>query len=372
MYKRGSSVSTTLRRHDGTLLDHKDVAAIRERASKLLESDEPSDLTSAANLLKTAVDIEAQHATVSKLHAEKKKVLKDLSEARNHFKDTLAAATPLISSIILAGTLIFQIWQSAKTDQEKREDVERQAKAAEQTRFTDALKTVQTDVGISPASTLLNTFTQEPQKSAARQMELKLMISAANLNDFKDMFSATFEPISPDDAPAILQLNRSIRTRQKANIPQPSVNTESKLSPTYAKAEEIYSLTEDELRSISPAIDSIIRLASSEGKNLDLTEMSLDNADLTGVNLHNDNLTSTTFSVVDLNQCDLSHVTQFQRSSFIGSPWWQASHINPDLLHYLEEEYPYSRTIAYPDDSHVSEEDYKKNIARLESENRHQ
>src|SRR5207302_8110629 len=108
----------------------------------------------------------------------------------------------------------------------------------------------------------------------------------------------------------------------------------------------------------SPPDASNIQRAGSDGKNIDLSETSLDDANLTGINFHGDNLTSMTFSVVHLNQCDFSGVTQFQRSSFIGSNWWQASHINPDLLRYLEKEYSYDKKNLYPDKSHASSEDY--------------
>src|ERR1035437_5569338 len=149
---------------------------IRERAIKLLDSNDPDILCKAAELLKTASDIEQQQLNTSKLDADRRKVEQDLLEPRSHLKDTLAAITPLLTTTILAGTLIFQIYQNHHADIEKRAETAHQSQLAEQARFADALKVLQSSEHISPVATLLNTFTVEPQRSEARQMALKLLL----------------------------------------------------------------------------------------------------------------------------------------------------------------------------------------------------
>jgi Pentapeptide repeats (8 copies) len=350
-------------------------ATLRERALKLLESDAPDAVSQAAELLKTASDIEQQQANISKLEADRKKVEQDLRESRNRWKEILTAFGPLFTTAVLAGTLIFQIYQAQQTnkealiaDEQKRAETMRQAQETEQTRFTEALKIIQSSENISPAATLLNTFTQEPQKSEARKMAMKLLLRAQSIGEFEDLFSSVLDPIIAADLPTLVQLNRSVTSRYSPLVLE-AHNTGYKedTSKMDHATRALYDLLASELYFLSQKMALLLQGPRQNGLELDLSYVTIDQVDMKGADLSSANLRSSSFAWVNLDGCDLSRITNFQSDMFISTAWWHAAHISRPLLAYLEASAPYRESFKYPNEIRVGAEEYETNLARLKA-----
>jgi hypothetical protein len=356
---------------EATVNDMDPAATIRDRALKLLETDDWDSTTKAAELLKMASEIEQQEANTSKLEADRKKVEQDLSNSYNRWKDLLATATPLFTTVILAGTLIFQISQSheankeiRQADAEKRAEALRQAQQSEQTRFTDALKLVQSSEKISPAATILNTFTVEPQRSEARQMGLKLLSRAQSIDDFQDLFSI-FEPVTIVDLSTLLQLNRSVEARYAPLATKADAagkNDTSKMTPAERSS---YQTLSAEIKFTSQKIALLLQRPRATGSQLDLSDTSFNSADLKGADLNNANLDYAVFGWDNLDGCDLTQTKNFDHTVFVHTAWWHAARIDRPLLEYLEVNAPYRGQPDYPSGAPVNDDDYAKSLARL-------
>src|SRR5215469_12904795 len=119
-------------------------AAIRAAANKLIASDNPDDVSKGAALLEKANELEQQEASAEKLALEREKLQRDMEGAeRNHLRDALVSFIPLATTIILAGTLIFQISKDRAERKEKREEQVAESKQKEQQRYMDTIKEIQ-------------------------------------------------------------------------------------------------------------------------------------------------------------------------------------------------------------------------------------
>ena len=150
----GDGAESTVRR---------EAAEIRAAADKLIASGATDDVAKGTALLEKAVELEQQDSNAQKQSLEIAKLKRDLDDSQeSHWKDALVSLIPLASTVILAGTLIFQISQARTERKEKREEQAAEAKQKEQQRFMDALKEIQTSEKISTAAALINTFREEP------------------------------------------------------------------------------------------------------------------------------------------------------------------------------------------------------------------
>ena len=338
------------------------VDAIREQAAKLVASNDPETLRKAAELLKIASDLELQQA-------DRKKVEQELSNSRSHWKEVLTMSIPLVTTTILAGTLIFQIIQSHQAELEKRAEVVRQDQQREQTRFTDALKLIQTSENISPAATILNTFNTEPQKSEARQMALKLLLRSQSMDDFRDLFSAMIEPVGLADLPILEQLDRSFLKRFNV-LPSPydpatGKNDWSKLEKADAATKSAREFLSGAIIFLSQKITLVLQRPDTNRSEIDLSDVGISGSDIKGANLHNANISNANFTSVRMDGCDLGDVTQFDNAQFFFSAWWHAARISQPLLKYLENTAPYREGTEYP--TPETADGYAQNLSRLKS-----
>jgi hypothetical protein len=347
------------------------VDAIREQAAKIVLGDDPEGLRKAAELLKIASDLELQHVTTAKLDADRKKVEQDLSSSKAQWKELLTAIIPLATTAILAGTLVFQIIQNHQSNLEKRAEEARQDQQREETRFTDALKMIQTSENISPAATLLNTFTREPQKTEARQMAMKLLLRSQSMDDFRDIFSATIEPVGPADLPILEQLDRQFYKRYStfpsSYISATQTNDWSKLDKLSLQERSTLNFFYDALVLLSQKITLVLQRPGENGSEIDLSDVAITNSDIRGANLTKADLSNAVFTSVRMDGCDLGSVTKFQDAQFFWTAWWHASRISQPLLQYLEKTWPYHQGSEYPGPTTETAESYKQNVTRLES-----
>ena len=159
-------------------------AQLRATAQKLLATGSTDDTLKAAELLDRASQIDARNAEILKTNAERKQ----LEQSGPAWKSFVNDFSPLITVLVLAGTFIFNMIQARITERDKRKDDERQRQdkrqdidrqriadakkrdADEKKRYTDAVELIGKAEDISPAATLIRTFTTEPYRSEARQL----------------------------------------------------------------------------------------------------------------------------------------------------------------------------------------------------------
>lgn len=346
---------------------------LRQIAEKLLDSESPNT-ESAAELLKAASELKLNLATIHKLNAERQKLQQDIRSS-HQWRTMFIAVSPLVTTVILAATLGFQIWQANKqaeasrvADAEKREALARQEQLAEATRFTEALKTIQESEKISPAAVLLDTFTKEPQKSEARKMVLRLLLNSKSEEDFEALFSGSVEPVTSSDLTTLLQLDRALYSQYVLiNLSvDPSTNQIVESSVPDAQKSQ-YHLLRQEINYVSGRIGSLLRGPRDPGSQIDLTNSSLSTIDLTNANLRGANISGAVFSAVNFEGADLSEIAQFQNAEFFYSPWWRASRISKTFLSYLEEKYPFlpGGASSYAGSVKATSEEYRSNLERL-------
>jgi Pentapeptide repeats (8 copies) len=348
---------------------------LREKAARLLESDVPEAGVTAAGLLKTASDLECQQATIAKLNLERHKLEQDLRDSHQFWRSGLVTATPLITSGILACTLVFQVWQGAQQAQqaraseaEKQNELLRQEERAEQTRFTEALKTIGSEEKISSAAILLNSFTNEPQKSDARKMVLRLLLSSRSKEDFEALFSGNIEPITFADFPSVVQLNRAL-AGQYGQIPfkvDPLTTEIDYRSVSKDEKARMFFLS-DEIQFVSGKIVNLLRLPRAAGSEIDLDNASIMNVDMKGVDLHGASLSGISFTSVNLEGCNLSDTTRFDNARFFYTPWWRAARMSKPLLDYLQATDPFRPGVTYAGTTPATAKEYQAEVERLKA-----
>jgi len=354
---------------------------LRRRAAELVKGGEPEQLTQAAELLKTLAEIKQQRTNALKLDADRRKTEQEILTSRNSLKDLVVTSTPLLTTAVLAGTLIFQIYQTHQAELEKRAETIRQNQLAEQTRFTEALKLIQASEKISPAATLLNTFTVEPQKSEARQMALKLLLRSQSVDEFQELFSATIDPVSPGDLPTLVQLDRSLRNRfDSFPVTYDPVRHKDDWSKLDSASAKMRGETGYQIEFLSQRISLLLqRPASSDpffvdppgtvrsDPILDLSGVALSNADIRGSSLVRANFNNVNFTSMRMDGCDLREITQFANAQFFSTAWWRAAHISQPLLAYLEQTAPFNAGDVYAGAETDTPDDYKRDVGSLKA-----
>jgi hypothetical protein len=341
---------------------------IRTAALELLETGSTDSIIKAADLLKVLADIEQQKANAAKLEIDRQKAEQDLIATRSHWKDFFVAATPLFTTIILAGTLIFQIRQAHQSELDRREDSIQQAQKSEQMRFSVGLNTLTTTDGISPAAALLSSFATEPQKSQARQMAIKLMRTTKSVDDYSDLFFVAYGTPNGSDLPTLLRLNREVSERYNSltykvwDTAKNDLDME-KLNPSDRATVD---LLLQKMTFLSGQISPLVRADGSESEKLDLSGAAFRYSSLQGADLRYAKLTGSSFTYENIDGCDLGDVAEFENATFSSEVWWHAARVSPPLLAYLSKNYPYKPGRNYPNATVLSSAEYVKNVERLQ------
>jgi len=353
------------------------IPKLKQHGEKLLEAaNDHASMEQAATFIKTLEEIENQRASASKLKEEKEEILsrrKDASYSRR--KEMLTAFAPLLTTIILAATLLFQFISTQESEADKRADAQRQTNLAEDNRFLEAEKFVGTSEKLSTATTLLNTFTSDHYKSVVQHQLTSLVLAKSDDEDqFRQSFSDLYSQPDWNNLPQILNINKVLSDRGDEIGRQGWDYTEHQFHPEKLndpKKVEEYNrlLRESDLteQSILPVLKS--RPAGVTSFSLDA--VSLGNLDLSGVNLSGLDIEGTNFSRVLLEKANLDGIVHCDRSVFLASPWWHASKISPELLAYLRKQYPYNSNIKnYPSTQRpLSEDEYNDAVRRLTGPN---
>ena len=326
----------------------REAAQIRATADKLIASGSPDDVAKGAALLEKAAALEQQEANADKLAMERQKLKLDLDAAgQSHWLTALVSYIPLATTVILAGTFIFQIRKASLEEAGKRQDREieadeRKVEAAEkkEERFMDVMKEIQASEHVSTAATLINMFQEEPYKTRVLDMSVKLLLSRETMDDFQTLYMEVMNPLTYDKMPQMRRLCKSVDASYFA-VSTPAWNPktystdETKLSD---KNRALYYLYRDEQLFLSSKLGALLRNRAATDVQLDLSQLVLREIDLSGVDLGSPNLASTNWGYVNVDGCDMSGVTAFENCQMNATAWWHAAKMSKPFLDHLVKE----------------------------------
>jgi hypothetical protein len=356
-----------------------EIDSIRELAASIISSAQtPEAAEKGAQLLKLASDIERQRAEAEKLAAERRKFNQDTDNAaeqtsteRRRFYVTLL--TPLVTTIVLAGTLALQTFQfinaesdkradSKRQEQAKEQDDQRRAQADEDSRWDDAVKSLAQSEKLSPANVLLERFlTSKKYGLRARDLAFQLLVRNSQRDAFQDLFLATFSPIGWDNLSRIVELNKSLNGEYNPLWTKRDVQHQ-KLS---VKEEERYLVLYANIAFVGAQLAPLLKSARPTSVVPNLRGISIWDCDLSNADLNGANVADTGFTRVVLKGANLSGITaeRFHGVAWVGTAWWQVSSISPELRDHLCNVAPFKEGTDYG--TPVPRNDYKTNLERL-------
>jgi hypothetical protein len=356
-------------------------AQLRATAQKLLATGTTDDTLKAADLLDKASQIDARNAEILKTNLERQK----LEQTGPGWKSFVSDFGPFITVLVLAGTFIFNLIQAGINENHKREDERRQREdklqdiarqdiadakkhdADELKRYTDAAELIGKDEGVSPAATLIRTFTTEPYRTEARQLGRSILLKTKSYDRFQDLFSAVVEPVTQDNLIQVIGLLRKVHEDVGPLLTKSWVNGTNDLTLLTPDEVAAYSLLTDERTYLSVRVASALHQPRDPATPLDLSRLGFDTCSLAGADLRNATISPGAWNQVDLDGTDLRGITQFQNCWFYNTDWWHASHIDKPLLHYLAEKFPFTKGQFPSSPQPISQKDYDENLARLQT-----
>jgi hypothetical protein len=334
-------------------------AEIRAQAHKLIASGNPDDVAKGAALLEKATSIEQEQANAEKLAAERAKLRSEMEDTHGGiWKSFVPNLSSLITTMVLAGTLIFQIVKASGD-----------ARRADKDSFLEVLKNIQQSEGISPVAALINANKRGDYRADVLALGKTVMMRAKTFEDFRDLYNAVLDPAVPEMEQA-LEASRAldaIYNPQKAefrrlwDMQQKGLT----LSPEEeAKRQQEPKLLQQEIF-LSQRLARLLKERKPGDPAPDLHGIGLSDADLSGCDLHGANISIMGWNRVNLDDCDMSGITVFQYSAYYDTAWWHAAAMSAPLLEYMKTNYPYVPGQGSTSTIALSAHEYEENIARL-------
>jgi hypothetical protein len=340
-------------------------AAEKATAGDLLH---PEELEKASQALKALAEAEKAQIEARKLSVEERKLQYEVDHApqrdrADNLKSLLTLLTPILTTLMLGATLVLQSYQFSQTENSKKE-------AAEDAQWAAAVKTLSDAKKLSPAAAILNPFLKSKGRhtASAKQMTFELLIKSEDTQEFTDLFQSAFEPVSWENLPQILELDRTLSSKiaplaTKSWDMKTSSNDLQKLNPT---EQEQWNRTLQQFSQLGTAIAPLLKARRPEHAQLDLRSTDFRNCDWKSADLSNANLDAAQLVRVNLDGADLSGVTHFDNAYFEGTPWWEANRISPELLKFLKTSFPYSADYWNGKDARqVTPKEYEASVDRL-------
>jgi len=361
-----------------------DTEQLRQIAASILEGhpDEAAALKG-AELLKLASEIDTQRAETRKLAAEEQKINDDLKESQQvkkhtHVKDYIALLAPLFTTVVLAGTLVqqsYQFVQSEKTKQaqfvqsERDKDAEarRQADAAEDLRWADAVRLLSQSEKLSPAGVILKSFIKsERYGGPANQTAMQVLVKTNDPVVFADLFNTTFDPVSWNNVQQVIELDRTLSSEVNPLLiktwdGKTETNQTANLNP--AERQE-YQYLDKALSFISSKLAPVLKgPRPSSANKLDLRSIDF-YGDFEGADFSGADISGSTMASLNVKGANFTGVVGYETVPFNSTPWWRASKIDQNMLQYLIERFPYKETRTFYSPA-SSQADYDVGVARL-------
>ena len=324
---------------------------LRENAAQLLQSHDPDNAAKAAELLQKASQI-------------------DLNEAQTRHLDTSIWTTlaPVLTTLILAGTLLFNIYQARVSDQEKRVETQRQEAQAEKKRYADALELLQKSTSVSPAAALINSFPDEPFRSDIRSVGRTVLLNTKSVSEFRDLFNILYSPVTIDNLAGAKEILRTVNGAVSPLIDKTWLNPGTDMTKLTPDERARFDLLTDERTFVGEKIAAFIRQTpAGPPEMLDLRGLGFDNCDLSGADLRGARISNSSWNFVNLDGCDLRGITEFSQCWLYFTAWWHAGHIDKPLLDYFKSNQPFYPDMNVNTRQPTSAKEYAENIARLEA-----
>ena len=358
------------------------IRRVLDAAAALTQSGDPDKVAKGAELLKVLAETENHRVQTAKLQDE----LNDPNKKKKNWKELIAILSPVITSVVLAGTLFLQSYQFARTEKDKaaeaREQREaatakekRDAEAAEDASWADALKLLAGSEKISPAAVLLKRFSASPRYSEeARRTAIELLLAkAGDPAAFESLFDAVFQPPKWDNLPQMAQIDRQLDQRvepiiSKAFDPKTNIMNPDRLSKS---DRERYDNLHTEINYVSAALGLLLRSPRPPSQQLDLHNTAIWETDLKGANLTGADINGANLSNLNIEKVDMSGVGIPEGGVALwGTAWWEASTMSPDLLAYLEKNWGVVPGQQYASGRVYNIADYNRELQRLRSAHR--
>ena len=342
-------------------------------ALQLSNARTPEAIEAGGRILAQVTEIEKLAADAEKARAEKQKLelesssssQRTLSEERRHIATLLA---PLLTTVVLAGTLVLQTYTAITTERDKQVEQQRQREAAEDASWGDTLKSLSGEIkGISPGSLSLNRFFASPRYSQlAKQASISVLLQTNDEGQFKQLFAATFGVVSWANLDEILGLDRQMLSKntQFLTTAYKKLDSDPSLSPDeQARFDFFYESTSFICLQIAPAL----RSPRSANFQLDVTYVAINKCDLFDADFSGAKLNGFNPSNVRFDRADFSGASGYDNVSWAGNVWWRARKIDAGMLDYLKKNFPYDPKRTYWNESSSLQQDYDDNVRRLSS-----
>ena len=335
--------------------------------SQLQNASTPEAIETAGRTLAQVIEIEKQIAETEKARSEKQKLEWDMqadtrrarSEERRNLVTLLA---PLLTTIVLAGTLTLQTYQAITSERDKQVDQERQRDAAEDIRWADTLKVLSGEIsGISPGSLgLVTFFASRRYNELARQTAQTVLFQTKDFQQFKQLLAAAFGNLSWRNLNEFLLIGRRLSARTQ-ELSVKAYAPGAVLTPDETAA---YSFWTDSVEYMCGQVAQVLRSPRPPGVQLDMSYLSLTNCDMSQADFSNANLSGFNPTGIDFNGANFSGATGYETGSWTQNAWWRALNIDKGMLSYLVKNAPYDPKANYGTLT-VSQKDYDDNIRRL-------
>ncbi len=335
-------------------------------AALIVEAKDAAATQQAAELLKTISETERQAAETSKLNVEKQKLEDDIaqspkrrrSEERTYITTVLV---PLLSTLILGGTLALQSIQAYFTEKDKTREEQRQRIAAEDVRWQEALKGLSSSREISTTALYIKMFLNTDRYgSLARQTAFQLLAGTNDAVVFKDLFATLYVPVTWDNFPQIVDLSRTIVARVNP-IADKKLTRGEALTPLEQRT---YDAELENIKLICNSVSPLLKSTRPAGIKIDLRAVAWWDCDLSNSDLSGANLEVFTPTRINFKGANLAGVTFLQDDVWRYNAWWRAAKMSPEFLIFLKQKWPFDPLLDYGDNT-VTLQDYQDNIARL-------
>ena len=347
-----------------------DAGAMRAAAARLLTDGSADDAVKAADILDKASQIEARKTDSSKAHT-----------VSGVWEEVIAnGLAPLISTIVLGGTLAFNIYQAKLAEREKRRDDQAKDEQAREDKRRQDLKDandnlnkvvnlLQSSNHPLPTAALIGSLMDGPYRSQAREMGLSVMRSATSFDDFKELFQKFFRPVTYQNIDEVLEYLRDCHqvVERLWNISwddAKKVWDNSRLQPAQLREIDFQS---EKRKFLSVQVAELLRQPHAMvPMMLDLSRLGFEGCELSGVDFHRASIGQGVWRSLTLDGCDLRGVTNFEDFWIADSAWWRAGYIDPPFLALLDTKFGFEKT-EWVQRMAGSLENYDKDLARLKT-----
>jgi uncharacterized protein YjbI with pentapeptide repeats len=337
----------------------------------------------AVSIVKLIAETVKLRSEGEKLAAEKLKQEAEVSSIRRgaRFESArlwLPISVPMLSTLILAGTLAFQVRQFEATTETQaasaRENRKFQEKTAEDAQWRDAIRTLadaKTQESTLAGVTFLRSFLRSPAyRTDARNLAFNYLLQAKNYKAFEPLFNTVKELPTWESFDDYIQLDRLVSDNYDAAFfalknPMPNGSSKDGANRTASRAaiEARRDELSKELELISSQIAIILRTPRSSSAPLDLSRVDLGGgADLQNVSFRGANLHYSGW-VANVTGADFSQISDFALSSWDNTAWWKSGQIDTPFVEYLVKKFPFKEGMNYGIATNA--QDYKVSVERL-------